>query len=301
MYKQRLILFIAMFLGASGAIAALRPVAAAPVTTTQEFWSAKTHLGEGAYDLVAVGDSRTLMGISPAAMQDVLPGRKILNFGYLNAALTPKFLEAAVAKLDAAASDRMLVIGVTPLSLSAGSLGNAHFNQELNRRRREPLDPEFEEEVRRVFSPFELFAAKKAGPGSGTDFREAGWLASHDKPADPKIALESYTRHFTRGTFDEANFELLLSVLTKTIDSGVRIVAFRHPSTRAMEDLESRMSGFREEYVRQHLSDVGVTWIPLKSKRGLSLEFGSYDGSHLNPKGAVFFSSMLAGKIAKLD
>lgn len=304
MYKQRVIGLLAVCVAITGGIVLLRPSAATPTPDTlEEFWSAKTFLGEGAYDVVVIGDSRSLMGVAPSAMHETLPGRRILNFAFLGAGLTPELVTAGLEKLDPNASDRVLVLGVTPLSLASFSLGNDHFRQESAKPRRAEPPSDFETEVRRVFQPFDFpereTAEPRANPESISIYREGGWLASDGTPANPKLALDSYRRHFARGTFDEPNFAKLLELLRRTSANGVKIHAFRHPSSRKMEQLEDRISGFHEAYVRRRLGDAGVTWLPFKSRRGLSLEFPSYDGSHLKPEGALFFSAGLGQRIAE--
>ncbi|MEE3331761.1 MAG: hypothetical protein VX246_12900 [Myxococcota bacterium] len=302
MYRQRLILFLAVCLTATAAIVGLRPVTTVPITSSADFWSAKTHLGDSAYDLVLVGDSRLLMGVSPAAMREALPGREILNFGYLGAGLTSDFIEAAIRKLDPDADEPLLVVSVTPLSLSSRSLPNKHFKQELHRPASASLGASGSKgvlgEVRRAFEPFEPFAHSPIVPDSVSRFREAGWIASDSPPEKIQVALQSYTRHFKSGKFDAANFERFLGSLKKAAASGIEVLAFRHPSSPAMEALENRISGFREAYVRKRLADAGVTWLPLKGTRGRTAKFASYDGSHLSAQGAVAFSAVLARKIA---
>lgn len=298
MYKRRLIVFLSICLLALAVISWLRPTARGGVTTSDAFWSAKTHGGDGAYDIVVAGDSRTLMGVAPSTMREHLPGAAILNFGYLGAGLTPEFIAAAARKIDPSSRTRILVLGVTPLSLISGSLRNKHFKQESNKRSIEREGCLDLEPVRRAFEPFQLFAeAKNAQPADFAPFREGGWMAN-DGSANPQIALQAYAGLFARSTFDEDNFERLIESLAETSAHGVRVFAFRHPSTRAMEDLETRLSGFREAYVRKRLADVGVTWLSFSSSTGRPLEFASSDGSHLRLKGALALSAELATQIA---
>ena len=86
-------------------------------TPDKFFWYKKT-FAPNDQDILLVGDSRVYRGLSPAAMAAVLKGSKILNFGYSSAGFEPFFLDAAVKKLSAKGK-RILVLGVTPHSLTA--------------------------------------------------------------------------------------------------------------------------------------------------------------------------------------
>jgi len=297
MYKRRLIVCLSIGLLAIAAISWLRPPARVGVIAADEFWSAKTHGGNGAYDVVVVGDSRTLMGVAPIAMREHLPGAAILNFGYLGAGLTPELVLAAARKIDASSRIPTLVLGVTPLSLTSGSLTNKHFKEQAGRPAIARAGCVDLEPVRRAFAPFHPFAEATSRQPAGLPYREGGWLAS-EGTADPRIALQAYARLFARSTFDEANFERLIATLAETSAQGVRLLAFRHPSTGTMEDLEAQRSGFREAYVRERLADADITWLSFASSDGRTPAFASSDGSHLSQEGALAFSADLAARIA---
>lgn len=310
MYKRRMIVFISVCLAVGAAVILLRPAPVVPQAaggmTAEEFWGAKTHLGEGGYDMVVVGDSRALMGVSPAAMRADLPGVDILNFGYLGAGLTADFVEAAVRKVDPSSDEPTLVVSMTPRSLTPSAFPNKHFKQELARPPITGPAPAFAEKFQEAFKPFKPFAREEPAQGPyapyaqpvESTYREAGWLASSGPPTNPRIALRSYTRHFAAGTFDEPNFEKLLEIFSRTHDDGIKVLAFRPPSTKEMVALENRLSGFREGQVRKRLAEVGVTWLTIPPKPGRKREYASYDGSHLTPKSAQIFSALLAKQIA---
>jgi hypothetical protein len=193
-----------------------------------------------------------------------------------------------------------LVLGVTPLSLISGSLGNKHFKQE-------PSKPAIErggwldlEPIRRAFEPLRLSAGSDGAETAAfaRAYREGGWMASEGS-ASPRIALDAYAMLFRRSTFDEANFERLLAALAELRATGVRIVAFRHPSSPEMEALEDRVSGFRGADVRTRLADAGVTWLSFGASGGR--EFASCDGSHLSQEGAATFGAELARGLASKE
>ena len=46
----------------------------------------------GPWDIVVMGDSRVLRGVSPGAMEAALPGCRVFNFAYNSGSLTPEML-----------------------------------------------------------------------------------------------------------------------------------------------------------------------------------------------------------------
>jgi hypothetical protein len=64
---------------------AILPFSYDPMHTTgavsERFWVMKAQ-GMSRYDMILMGDSRVYRGLSPQAMEEVLPGERILNFGF---------------------------------------------------------------------------------------------------------------------------------------------------------------------------------------------------------------------------
>lgn len=93
------------------------------------FWLMKTR-ARPVYDIVLLGDSRILCDLSPQSMQTVLPDYRILNFGYKGGGLNPTMYSEGEKKLNPNSQSKVIVLGVTPLSLTPSSAQNTHF---LNR------------------------------------------------------------------------------------------------------------------------------------------------------------------------
>lgn len=70
---------------------------------------------------------------------------------------------------------------------------------------------------------------------------------------------------------------------------GIRVYAFRVPSSLAMVALEDQMSGFDEATFVEQFKAAGGIWfsIPLEP-------YHSYDGSHLTKQAALQLSADLA-------
>jgi hypothetical protein len=114
----------------------LKPVPQDPIeknkVISQHFWVQKTH-GAGKYNLIVLGDSRIYRGISPRAMESILPGIRVLNLGYSNGSMSPLMFREAGRRLDWDNPVRAIILGITPVTLTPVAAENEHFLQEWNR------------------------------------------------------------------------------------------------------------------------------------------------------------------------
>lgn len=269
----------------------------------ERFWVLKTH-SQQKYDMILMGDSRVYRGISPQAMSSVLSDLRILNFGYSGGGLNPVMYQAAEQRLDPQSSRPCIVLGITPLTLTAYAEKNEHYLQELNR----PADYIF---VHRhllrlldLFDPLNLNAllsgslwsasgATSAAPSSTQgyyqEFHDDGWIASWSIPEDPNRTLPSFREIFSKTPVKSELVQSLLDQVRAWSTSGVRVYAFRLPSSPAMLALEDQYSGFDEIAFSQQFEQAGGTWfsIPLAP-------YHSFDGSHLTKDSALQLSTDLA-------
>ena len=132
--------FLALVIAATliGLIGLLRPDAMRTVSREKWFWTWKTH-SDRKFDVVFVGDSRTYRGISPESMAEGLQGFRILNFGYSSGSLSALMLAEAESRLDAGGR-RIIVLGVTPSSLTPRAARDEQYRQEKNRTSSEVLE-----------------------------------------------------------------------------------------------------------------------------------------------------------------
>jgi len=122
-----------------------------------------------------------------------------------------------------------------------------------------------------------------------------GWV-SVVKPIDPSFSLGEYRLAFMNNPVDAEIMNTLISQVEEWARSGVKVYAFRPPTTYDMVAMENELSGFDEGEFRLRYETAGGKWIEVDQCAYLC-----YDGSHLHRDGAVAFSHDLAKKIQVLE
>ena len=219
MMRNRVVL--ALVIGATliGLVGLLRPDSMRTASREKWFWTWKTH-SDRKFDVVFVGDSRTYRGISPESMADVLHGFRIFNFGYSSGSLSPFMLAEAERRLDVSGK-RIIVLGITPSSMTPRAARDEQYRQEKNRTTSEILENIYLAPFMTDFDPttpirfFEEIGSRKARFREA--FYESGWIARLERtsgPPDaigvfcesvhrqPRIAVPCRTRPFADGEVD---------------------------------------------------------------------------------------------------
>jgi hypothetical protein len=288
-------LFCGLFLGLRS-----YPVPVQGLDSEKLFWSHKRQWPAD-YTMVLAGDSRVYRGVSPAAMARVLPGMRIANYGFSSVALVPAYLDTAVAKLDPAARERVLVIGVTPFALTPRATGENGFSRvepvpalELRvlwslRTYLDACSPVLPKRFRPIFED----AADPTGHGF-TLAHEDGWIASDWEPRNPDYALTSYRLNLAGNPVSAAQVADLLAWIRGITRFGVKVLGFRPPTTRAMVALEDALGEFNAPAFTAAFAAAGGTWLEMPADA-----YQTYDGSHLTAAAAEQFSADLAGRIAR--
>jgi len=268
-------------------------------TEDARFWVVKTHFS-GPCDMMLLGDSRLYRAVSPAAMQTVLPGYRILNFGYSSGGLNPIMYQEVAKRLHGTRLPKIVVLAVTPYSLTPEAARNEHFVQELTRTREDIYQRRYINPYLKFFEPTTPHRISRALRGKKVlpselyyqEFHDDGWIASWIVPDNPAKALASYRETFSK-TQVSPHLEDELMRYTKIWSAkGIRVFAFRPPTTRAMVVLEEQLSGFDEKTFVKRFREAGGVWLSFPPAR-----YHSYDGSHLNKKSAIILSEDLAAKI----
>jgi hypothetical protein len=306
-----LLLFIPLLVLAAELRPKPAPVVVLPIDVDQvaqsgavgeQFWVLKTH-GRARFDMVLMGDSRVYRGLSPQAMESILSGTRILNFGYSGGGLDPVMYAAADGKLDPGSDHKSIVFGVTPLTLTPYAARNQHYLQELSR----PADYVY---LRLYWLPLvhsletldvsDLTRAVHASPsqtqaGYYQEFHNDGWIASWTIPEDPYRTLPSFRDIFSQTPVSQSLVQELMDQTRTWVAAGIRVYAFRVPSSPAMVALEDQISGFDEAAFVAQFQAAGGIWfsIPLEP-------YHSYDGSHLTKQSALQLSIDLANLIKQV-
>lgn len=263
-------------------------------TTDKKFWYKKTFASNDK-DIVLVGDSRVYRGLSPATMNILLKENKILNFGYSSAGFDPYFLDEAVKKLSADGK-RILVLGITPHSLTTIAAQNEHYREQAHQEKLPFWVKDIEDFFGRdstIASIKYLLNMKQTSEKYYSVYHDDGWCECH-YPLDPGRGLSIYQKRFSSYQVSSEVVENMLSKVKELTKIGVTIFAFRPPTYPDMEKLEDATSGFVEKDFIRDFEAAGGRWLFLDDR----FSFDCYDGSHITGKAAKKLSHELGQKIA---
>jgi hypothetical protein len=261
------------------------------------FWALKTHRNSR-YDGIILGDSRVYRGISPQAMQTVLPSYRFLNFGYSSGGLNPTMYQEAEQRLDPSTEQPLIILVFSPHSLTPESAKNEHFLEEKNRKPEEIFERIYIAPLLQFFAPISpetvMYIVGKTGPDVFyyQEFEQDGWVASWTVPEDPTRAIASYRDVFTDNQVSERLVFQALQQTRSYVDRGILVFGCRSPADPGLIALEDVLSGFQEQRIAAGFAEAGGTWLTFPASR-----YKYYDGSHLKKDSAIQFSLDLANAI----
>lgn len=265
-----------------------------------KFWTNKTY-NKQKFNIVIGGDSRTYRGLNPAKLNEGLADSSlsIINMGYSFGGFSQEMLNLMEEKLKKKPANRIILLGITPLSLTAKSCSNKHL-QSL--KQLSATDVYLKTNIiPRYFTLLEpisvsnLFQAiVKPKVEYYDDLKENGWDGSYCYPQCIAPTLESYKLIFTNNQVNLKTIDTLQRQIKKWKTMGIKTYAFRPPSSKDMEEIENEKSGFNESFTRKKIEDAGGIWLDIPDRLG----YQSYDGSHLPAEEANRFSFEL-GKLMK--
>ena len=266
-----------------------------------DYWLLKTN-SAAIHDIVLVGDSRIKEGVSPEAMNAILPSRKILNFAYDAVGLDREYLREAESKLNPASPQRLIVIGLTPRALTESAAYQNSFINQTNGTKVTPHTGSFGRAFFAAFAnPFLAenenapFFSAGTGDCENHEFFADGWAAVTKYPEKPLATLEVYRRFFAE--LDKVSPRLLKELVdcVATLTArGIRVVAFRVPAYKALADVENNLSGYDEAALSEQLKHAGAEYLSFDRER-----YRYFDGSHMQKDSALKFSVDLAHALEK--
>jgi hypothetical protein len=264
------------------------------------FWIMKAQ-NAGRYDALIIGDSRSYRGLSPAEMSKMLRGLRIYNLAFSAGGLNPEIYDAASGMLGSNGSEKIMILGITPGSLMESTEGNRKYREEHNRPRSSYLERVYINNRLQRFAPFDLKAILSAAANSHdvapryvNRYMDDGWVGSDRYPEDATEELASYREVMTHFRVKATLVQALLEQTRKWTASGINVYGFRPPTSKAMLDLENRMSGFDEQSFKEGFEVAGGKWIPVDID-----QYHCYDGSHLSESSAIRLSDYIAAQIAR--
>ena len=266
----------------------------------EAFWAMKSEWKSEA-DVVLLGDSRILRGVSPAAVQDTLVDARVLNYAFNALSYTESYLEKAEELLDAASSNPIMVLGVTPLTLTQSSYRDNGFLDYIIERNTAKLGSRFAT-FRRFFMPIETRELiNTLGPDDKAFHRyrryhRGGWLESYDSPEDPSENMAIYATMFRpeqRGSVRAEVREIVFNAISEWTARDIRVYGFRPPTCEAMLALEGVEAKWDLDEFIERFEAAGGHWLTFDEAK-----YRTYDNSHLDSDSAKRLSADLAAKIA---
>lgn len=287
----------------AGAIAAVLVLAVGLARQSDEyglapktFWAAKID-ARGTAEIVLLGDSQTLIGVSPEAMGGALNKDRVFNFGFEALNVSQTYLDHAEDVLDANARYPAIVIGATALMFTehAEQDGYRHYAA----RHWGPIDRYFGR-VRRFLAPIttrEMLNVFKmeSRVTRFAQFHADGWLESdNDPPSDDGLKVyQGIFKPAFRGTVSTEKETLLLDAVRRWRAAGIDVYAFTppvHPDVQRVIDADA---GWDAAAFAKQFAETGGRWVEIDPA-----QYTTYDGVHLDAESARRLSVILAKGIA---
>ena len=231
-----------------------------------------------------------------------MKGVRIINFGFSAAGLNKYMYEEAFKKLDPNSPLKVIVIGLSPNSLTPSSAQNSHYIQENTRSLDYIISHALIPSIENYLSPLsqEMVSQYIKGAfnikdtqGYYQQFYDTGWVSSWPI-TDNLNGLQRYTELFKTSKVSNELIKQLMEQTKLWRENNLLVFAFRMPTYPQMVILENQMSGFNEKQISQEFEMNGGIWLDFSKN-----EYHSYDGSHLDKKSAVQFSRDLADQISQ--
>lgn len=261
------------------------------------FWSLKANI-KTKYNLIALGDSRTYRGISPADIENILPNIKAYNFGFSNGGLNATIFNAAEEKLIKSDSNKIILLGVTAFSINELSKSNKHYLQELTRPKEEIFERIYFGKILNYFSPTtpekirDLINDIKPEINYISIHHDNGWVESEKIPKDTMHAIPYYKKDFSLHTTNYKLVDDLCHQIRLWDNKGIKVFAYRPPAAVPLITLEDSMGNYNESIIKQKIENAGGCWIYIDPTK-----YKTYDGSHLQKEDARRLSRDIASRI----
>ena len=239
------------------------------------------------YDVVIYGDSRTYRGVNP---EIVVKNQNLsaFNYGFTSAGYSTEIFALIDSSIDMSKKP-ILILGITPYSLTVEASKNLFYHQEKNRK---PFDKFKRLNIDNKLSFFDRIVMeeyfKPNEENVQQEYYDAGWVASTKNKIDTIAGLNSYKTIFENNQVSDSIITLLMDNISKWTQKGISVYAFRPPTIISMEALENEKSGFNMKEFVNKINKAGGTWLNIKNG-----DYISYDGSHLQKKSAIKLSKTI--------
>ena len=210
------------------------------------------------YPIVIYGDSRTYRGVATPIVAEGL-GAPAMNLAFSSGGINAEMLTYVDGHIDYAASERFVILGITPFMFTAKARENDHFHEvsrdyvQKKASRRSAFEGLFDGITPRRMTSF--WSSGSSARQYAEDFREDGWCPTDltrpdEKPEIFKRGLDGYVALFKATQFSKTSMMEFCGRVRDWTGRGVNVIAFRIPSCGEMVELEDSLSGFDEKAVK---------------------------------------------------
>jgi hypothetical protein len=252
------------------------------------------------FDIVVTGDSRVTIGISPLAMQKVLPGYEIGNLGFAALIYSQDYLNYVRNTLHSSARNQIIVIGFSPRSLLSEEKSRCYFRKWHN-----SAKISFVAELEKGSAWLHLLFHELTDKDLNNRFLqndsrylmvpfESGWMACRRYPEGARLYNRDYKGVFIKYKIDQRLVDLICRNTKIWTTRGIQVFGVHLPPSPSLFVIEKEFSGFDVHDVRQRFEKSGGIWLdpPLNN-------LAVYDGSHLRYDSAMVYSRRLAIEMKK--
>ena len=263
-------------------------------------WVVKTRNTQK-YDIVFGGDSRVFRGISPKHFSAEFDGLKAFNYAYWANGYGKDYLRGIEEKIDASSELKIIVLGISPHSLTQKTARSEHYHWELRRAKEPALQSLYLSKIREIFAPFSVIelAEKLTGKSKPNNYRITyhpdGWVESYWIVPDTSHSARFYKDLFTDDPVSDEVIGGLVEFVERWTGMGIHVVGFRPPASYTIRQYERERGGFSESEFVERFTGAGGIWIDVPPDH-----YQTFDGSHLEHLSAKKLSADLARKIREI-
>lgn len=252
------------------------------------------------FDIAIIGDSRTLIDISPRMMEKILPDYKIGNLGFIALVYSQDYLDYSRNSLRQSGEKRIIVVCFSTGSLLSHLKKVCHFRKALKTARKHYwIEPN--KRLRWFQMLFDQLPEDDfSNPNDKIPSQylmvpfESGWMACRRFPEIIKLSDKQYRRRFVKNKTDEKLIDVIYKNTKSWTADGIKVFGVRLPTAPSLYIIEQELSGFKEQDIRRGFKENGGIWLdpPINN-------LVAYDGSHLRYDSAAVYSKRLAIELKK--
>lgn len=266
----------------------------------ERFYMLKT-VSKPEFDIVVMGDSRVITDVSASIIEDSLENYRCLNFGFGNGGLNSQMFKEATLKFNKTDNQKIIVLGITALTIHEISKGNEQFNMLTTTPKEKKIEQLYFAKLFNYFSSVSpsllqdnIMGKRKPWDKMIQLYHDNGWAETYTPEPDTLFSIPYYKKDYKKSKVDYQMLKIITDQIKDWDSQGVKVFCFRPPTTIQMKKLEEKMGGYDEQYVASEVVKAGAVWIPFSFK-----DYSSFDGSHLEKESAIRVSSKIGSVIKK--